>query len=83
VLGTIRRRAERLLRPPGLKPDAAETGRDDPVAGTSRALAGILGASVQGRVALGARAGAPVRRLGDGLRQVRGGLRGPHHGAPV
>ena len=28
-------------------------------------LAGIVGASVQGRVALGSRAGARVRRLGD------------------
>jgi hypothetical protein len=31
------------------------------------ALAGIVGASVQGRVALGPRAGTRVRRLGDGL----------------
>jgi hypothetical protein len=44
------------------------------------ALAGIVGASVQGRVALGTRAGAPVRRLGDGVRQGGGGARGPRHG---
>jgi Putative transposase len=35
--------------------------------------------SVQGRVALGARVGAPVRRLGDGVRLARGGTRGPRH----
>ena len=32
-----------------------------------------------GRVALGARAGASVRRLGEGPRQARGGARGPRH----
>jgi hypothetical protein len=80
VLGAIRRRVGRLLRRRGLEPDADGTGREDPVAETSMALAGILGASVQGRVALGARAGAPVRRLGEGLRQARGSARGPRHG---
>jgi hypothetical protein len=40
------------------------------------ALAWILGASVQGRVALGTRVGAPVRWLGDG---AHGGARGPRH----
>ena len=79
VLATIRRRVGRLLRRRGLAPDADDTGRENPVAETSMALAGILGASVQGRVALGARAGAPVRRLGEGLRQARGGARGPRH----
>jgi hypothetical protein len=79
VLGTIQRRGGRLLRRRGLAPDADDTGREDPVAETSVALAGILGASVQGRVALGVRAGAPVRRLGGGVRQVRGGARGPRN----
>jgi len=79
VLATIRRRVGRLLRRRGVEPDADGTGREDPVAQTSMALAGILGASVQGRVALGARAGAPVRRLGDGVRHSRGGARGPRH----
>src|SRR5215471_2920697 len=37
----------------------------DRLAEESPVLAGIVGASVQGRVALGARAGARVRRLGD------------------
>jgi hypothetical protein len=79
VLGTIRRRVGRLLRRRGLEPDADGTGREDPVAETSIALAGILGASVKGRVALGAQAGAPVRRLGEDLRQGSGGARGPRH----
>jgi len=43
------------------------------------ALAGIVGGSVQGRVAVGARAGAQVRRLGDGVRQARSSARGPRH----
>ena len=79
VLGTIRRRVGRLLCHRGLEPEADGTGRADPLAETSLALAGIVGASVQGRVALGTRAGAPVRRLGVGLRQARGGARGPRH----
>jgi hypothetical protein len=79
VLATIGRRVGRLLRRRGLEPDADGTGRADPLAETSLALAGIVGASVQGRVALGTRAGAPVRRLGDGVRQGRGGARGPRH----
>jgi hypothetical protein len=79
VLGTIRRRVGRLLRRHGLEPDADGPGREDPLAETSLALAGIVGASVQGRVALGARAGAPVRRLGDGVRHACGGARGPRH----
>jgi Transposase zinc-binding domain/Putative transposase len=79
VLGTIRRRVGRLLRRRGLEPDSNGAGREDPVAETSVALAGILGASVQGRVALGVRVGAPVRRLGDGVRQAGGGARGPRH----
>ena len=41
-------------------------GPDEPLAEASLVLAGIVGASVQGRAALGARAGARVRRLGDG-----------------
>jgi len=79
VLGTIRQRVGQLLRRRGLEPDADGTGREDPVVETSMALAGILGASVRGCVALGARAGVPVRRLGDRVSQARGGARGPRH----
>jgi len=79
VLNTIRRRVGRLLRRRGLEPDPDDTGQKDPVAEASLALAGIAGASMQGRVALGTRAGAPVRRLGDGVRRARDGTRGPRH----
>ncbi len=71
-----RRRVRRLLRRRGLEPVDEGTGPDDPLAGVSPVLAGIVGASVQGRVALGARAGAPVRRLGDGP-TTPPGTRGP------
>jgi len=69
VLDTIRRRV-------GLEPGDEGTGSDDSLAETSLALAGIVGASVQGRVALGPRAGARVRRLGD-LRAPAVDTRGP------
>ena len=79
VLGTIRRRVGRLLRRRGLEPEEDGGSPGDPLAEASLALAGIVGASVQGRVALGARAGAQVRRLGEGLHQARGSARGPRH----
>jgi hypothetical protein len=44
----------------------------------SAVLAGLVGASVQGRVALGARAGARVRRLGDAC-DVAVSSRGARH----
>ncbi len=76
VLDTIRRRVRRLLRHRGLEPRDEGTGLDDPLAEASPALAGIMGASVQGRVALGARAGARVRRLGV-VPPAAPGTRGP------
>ncbi len=79
VLGTIRRRVGRLLRRRGLEPGEDGGGPEDPLAEASPALADIVGASVQGRVSLGARAGAQVRRLGEGLRHARGSARGPRH----
>jgi hypothetical protein len=79
VLGTIRRRVGRLLRRHGLEPGEDGGGPEDSLAEASPTLAGIVGASVQGRLALGARAGGPVRRIGDGVRQVRGAARGPRH----
>ena len=47
-----------------MKP-ADDTAPPDPLAEVSPVLAGLVGASVQGRVALGPRAGARVRHLGD------------------
>ena len=78
VLATSRWRVGQLLRRRGLAPGDEETGPDDSLAEASLALAGIVGASVQGRVALGPRAGARVRRLGDVSTAVPG-TRGPRH----
>ena len=65
ALATIRHRVQRLLVRHGLEPADDATGPADRLAEESPVLAGIVGASVQGRVALGHRAGARVRRLGD------------------
>jgi hypothetical protein len=60
-VATIARRVERLLVRRGLIDDADVT---DPLAAESLALAGLASAAVQGRIALGPRAGARVERLG-------------------
>jgi hypothetical protein len=59
VLGTISTRVRRLLRRRGFDGDA-DIAPEDPVTEESPALAGISSASIQGRVALGRRAGARV-----------------------
>ncbi len=78
VLDAIRQRVQRLLRRRGLEPGNENIGPEDPLAEASLALAGIVGASVQGRVALGTRAGARVRRLGHGP-TAESDARGPRH----
>jgi hypothetical protein len=65
ALATIRHRVQRLRVRRGLEPADDATGPADRLADESPVLAGIVGASVQGRVALGWRAVARVRRLGD------------------
>jgi Putative transposase len=77
ALATIRHRVQRLLVRHGLDPGDDATGPADELANESPALAGIVGASVQGRVALGSRAGARVRRLGDARDAEAGTSRGP------
>jgi hypothetical protein len=62
LLATIRRRVLRLLARRGLAAEGAPG--VDPLAEESAALAGISSAAVQGRVALGPRAGARVLQLG-------------------
>ena len=64
LLATIARRVRRLLRRRGFDadPDLAPA---DPVTAESAALAGISSASIQGRIALGRRAGARVWRVGE------------------
>jgi putative transposase/transposase-like zinc-binding protein len=77
ALATIRHRVRRLLVRRGLEPGGDGTGPADPLAEESPVLAGIVGASVQGRVALGPRAGARVRRLGDARDRAAVTSRGP------
>lgn len=62
LLATIGRRVLRLLARRGLAVE--DTSDVDPLAEESLALAGISSASIQGRVALGPRAGARVLQLG-------------------
>jgi hypothetical protein len=77
ALATIRHRVQRLLVRGGLEPADEATGPADRLADESPVLAGIVGASVQGRVALGSRAGARVRRLGDARDTATVTSRGP------
>ena len=65
ALATIHHRVQRLLVRRGLEPGDDATGPTDRLVDESPVLAAIVGASVQGRVALGPRAGVRVRRLGD------------------
>jgi hypothetical protein len=64
VLARIVTRVQRLFERQGLDPSGALC-HADPVVEASPALAGISGASIQGRIALGPRAGARVWRLGE------------------
>jgi hypothetical protein len=64
VLRTIHARVCRLLRRRGLDPADHTDGAPDPLAEESPVLAGLASAAVQGRVALGPRAGTRVLRLG-------------------
>jgi hypothetical protein len=65
VLARIAARVQRPLRRRGLDPGDADVVQADPPVDESPVLAGISGASIQGRIALGPRAGARVSRLGD------------------
>ncbi|HAM54285.1 MAG TPA: hypothetical protein DCQ64_02280 [Candidatus Rokubacteria bacterium] len=82
VLATIRRRMRRVLGRRTLEPGAADTEPADPFAEASPVRAGLVGASVQGRVALGPRTGARVRRLGHEPGTADVGSRGPRQ-APL
>jgi hypothetical protein len=64
LVATIRTRVLRLLRRRGIVTEAADDDAPDPLAATSLALAGITSAAVQGRSALGPRAGERVLQLG-------------------
>jgi len=64
VLARIAARVPRLLKRRGLDPGDADLFQADPVVEESPALAGISSASIQGRIALGPRAGGRVGRVG-------------------
>lgn len=64
VLARIAARVQGLLKRRGFDPDDADLCQADPVVEGSPVLAGISSASIQGRIALGPRAGARVWRLG-------------------
>ncbi|MDO8474764.1 MAG: transposase [Candidatus Rokubacteria bacterium] len=64
VLATVRARGGRRLARRQLEP-ADDRAPPDPLSEPSPGLAGLVRAAVQGRVALGPRAGARVRRVGD------------------
>ena len=61
LVTAIARRIGRLIKRRGLAVDADAT---DPLTAESMALAGLASAAVEGRLALGPRAGARVQRLG-------------------
>jgi hypothetical protein len=65
VLARIAGRVRRLLDRRGLDPGDADLFQPDPAVEESPALAGISSASIQGRIALGPRAGARVWRVED------------------
>jgi len=77
ALAMIRQRVQRLLVRRGLEPGDDAAGPADRLVDESPVLAGIVGASVQGRVALGSRAGARVRRLGEARDPAAVTSRGP------
>jgi hypothetical protein len=77
ALAAIRHRVHRLLVRHGLEPGDDTTSPADRLAEESLVLAGVVGASVQGRVALGPRVGARVRRLGDARDAGAAPSRGP------
>ena len=77
ILALIRDRIQRLLQRRGLAPEDDATGPVNRLAEEFLVLAGIVGASVQGRVALGPRAGARVRRFGDARATATVTSRGP------
>jgi hypothetical protein len=79
VLATVRGRIHRLLARQDLAPGPEGTGPADRLAEESPAMAGLVSASVQGRVALGPRAGTRVWRLGLEPDEAAATSRGPRH----
>ena len=79
VAALIARRVERLLERRGLAGDAERGEALDVWSEEASVLAAVAAASVEARVALGPRAGAPVRRFGDPPEEVAPMTPGPCH----
>ncbi len=79
VVAVAARRIDRLLQRRGLRTPADEGGVNDPWSEEAPVLAAVAAASVDGRVALGPRAGARVRRCGDPPEVVAPTTLGPCH----
>jgi hypothetical protein len=79
VVVLIARRVERLLERRGLGGGAESIGAPDFWSEEAPVLAAVAAASVDGRVALGPRAGARVRRCGDPPEDVAPVTLGPCH----
>jgi putative transposase len=79
VVALIARRVERLLERRGLAAGAEGSGAPDRWSEEAPVLAAVAAASVDGRVALGLRAGARVRRCGDPPEEVAPVALGPCH----
>jgi hypothetical protein len=79
VVALIARRVERLLERRGLAGGAESSGPPDLWSEEAPVLAAVAAASVDGRVALGPRAGARVRRCGDPPEEVAPVTLGPCH----
>jgi hypothetical protein len=79
VVTRIARRVERLLERRGLAGGAESSEAPDLWSEEAPALAAVAAASVDGRVALGPRAGAGVRRCGDPPEDAAAKTLGPCH----
>ena len=79
VLATIVAGVRRLLARRGLADDDEHGGSADAWQDTEPALAGMAAASVEGRVALGPRAGRRIRRRGDPSAEAESAGPGPCH----
>jgi hypothetical protein len=81
LLAAIRRRVRRLLARRGVLEEPGDAAGDDPWVAREPVLAGLTAASVQGRLALGPRPGAEVRRCGapPELAALAPSVRGPCH----
>jgi hypothetical protein len=70
----------RLLERRGLAPGDVDACQADPVVEESPALAGISSASIQGRIALGSRAGAQKRDYSQTTATLKATIRGVRNG---